>query len=557
MDMNDEIAPEIAALLAATEDSLPEQKSVVQEEVDAAPSFSMPKNEGYKESETAVPVDLSVKNFQPITKFFSDKKNSVFSDPSYYKTALSGENDSAQKLHNLLSRYLTCTDQKDRAVYRQQLVPVYWEFIRSLAPKMAASGLPLSKRMLMRYAVVLPSLFSPEQKETFSSAFVDNTYNEPVFYLDEWFELLGTGRLTLSATDEARPQKKNLTGAAETQHLMQLKTKNQGKLQTAENLVMSKETERAMIEAELKSRIDILCDHQPIPGLEPHTACYTDGQKKILNEVTDRLRQLLKVDRDLNSNLAEYKEAREISDSLTQKLASAGAVVEVSNEDINTEVGTVRQMAKMTVGRQGNHFPVFTREYFHCAPRQTGFRENVIDMLAWVESIDPGAFCRIHKNIAHRIVPYVVLVPTYGDTGFCWEPFDRYNRVTSRGRIVVPMYPKNLQIAVLTAVADLRWQVAKEKASYYWMEEGLTGQYYQWIDQQKLKGDLKQFFINDYVLWMTKESEGVQRLDKEVRGIFWRHIPFAQEIKERLRTRSLVYQELYQRDINRSMSDGY
>ena len=409
----------------------------------------------------------------------------------------------------------------------------------------------------MRYAVVLPSLFSPEQKETFSSAFVDNTYNEPVFYLDEWFELLGSGRLTLSATDEARPQKKNLTGAAETQHLMQLKTKNQGKLQTAENLVMSKETERAMIEAELKSRIDILCDHQPIPGLEPHTACYTDGQKKILNEVTDRLRQLLKVDRDLNSNLAEYKEAREISDSLTQKLSAAGAVVEVSNEDINTEVGTVRQMAKMTVGRQGNHFPVFTREYFHCAPRQTGFRENVIDMLAWVESIDPGAFCRIHKNIAHRIVPYVVLVPTYGDTGFCWEPFDRYNRVTSRGRIVVPMYPKNLQIAVLTAVADLRWQVAKEKASYYWMEEGLTGQYYQWIDQQKLKGDLKQFFINDYVLWMTKESEGVQRLEKEVRGIFWRHIPFAQEIKEKLRTRSLVYQELYQRDINRSMSDGY
>ena len=559
MSMNDEIAPEIAALLAATEDSLPEQKSVSlgSEEVEVAPSFNLPKNDGYKEAETAVPVDLSVKNFQPITQFFSDKKNSVFSDPSYYKTALSGENESAQKLHNLLSRYLTCTDQKDRTVYRQQMVPVYWEFIRSLAPKMAASGLPLSKRMLMRYAVVLPSLFSPEQKDTFSSAFIDNTYNEPVFYLDEWFELLGSGKLTLSATDEARPQKKNLTGAAETQHLMQLKNKNQGKLQTAENLLMSKETERAMIEAELKSRIDILCDHQPIPGLEPHTACYSDAQKKILNEITDRLRQLLKVDRDLNSNLAEYKEAKEISDSLSQKLSAAGAVVEVSNEDINTEVGTVRQMAKMTVGRQGNHFPIFTREYFHCAPRQTGFRENVIDMLAWVESIDPGAFCRIHKNIAHRIVPYVVLVPTYGDTGFCWEPFDRYNRVTSRGRIVVPMYPKNLQIAVLTAVADLRWQVAKEKASYYWMEEGLTGQYYQWIDQQKLKGDLKQFFINDYVLWMTKESEGVQRLEKEVRGIFWRHIPFAQEIKDRLRTRSLVYQELYQRDINRSMSDGY
>ena len=74
---------------------------------------------------------------------------------------------------------------------------------------------------------------------------------------------------------------------------------------------------------------------------------------------------------------------------------------------------------------------------------------------------------------------------------------------------------------------------------------------------QKLKGDIKDYFIKDYVLWMTKESDGVQRLEKETRAIFWRHIPFAQEVKEKLRTRSLTYQELYQRDLNRAMSDGY
>jgi hypothetical protein len=56
---------------------------------------------------------------------------------------------------------------------------------------------------------------------------------------------------------------------------------------------------------------------------------------------------------------------------------------------------------------------------------------------------------------------------------------------------------------------------------------------------------------------MTKESEAIQKLDKEVRGIFWRHIPFSQEIKEKLKARSYTYQDLYQRDINRSMSDGY
>lgn len=556
--MDNELDPEIAKLLADAASSEPDTLypdnfgQTIAEQPEPTVDNTAASNE--KKSLT---VDLSKKQFKPIEKFFSDHKNSVFSDPQYYKTALSGEKEASQKLHNLLSKYLTCTDPKDRTVYRQQMVNIYWEFVRSLAPKMSDPTLPLPKRMLMRYAVVLPTLFTPEQKDLFASAFVENTYDEPIYYLDEWFDMLGTGRLTLSATDEARPQKKTGTGAEEAQRLMQLQSKNMGKLQTSENLLNMKESERTMIENDIQMKLKSLCDHPVLPGLEPHTSPYSESQKKLITDINDKLRQLLKIDKDLHSNLADYKEAREIGDNLKQKLASNPEAAEVNSADINTEVDTVRQMSKMTVGRQGNHFPVFTKEFFHCIPRQTGFRENVIDIMTWIESIDPGAFCRVHKNMLNRIVPYVILVPTYGDTGFCWEPFDRYNRVTSRGRIVVPMYPKSLQMAVLTAVADLRWQVAKEKASYYWMEEGLTGQYYQWIDSQKLKGDLKEFFINDYVLWMTKESEGVQRLEKEVRGIFWRHMPFPQELKDKLKTRSLVYQELCQRDVNRSMSDGY
>jgi hypothetical protein len=89
------------------------------------------------------------------------------------------------------------------------------------------------------------------------------------------------------------------------------------------------------------------------------------------------------------------------------------------------------------------------------------------------------------------------------------------------------------------------------------MEEGLTGNYYQWFTAQKLKGDVKEYFIQDYILWMTKESEGIQKLEKEIRGVFWRFMPFSQTIKDKLKTRSYVYQELLQRDANRAMSDGY
>lgn len=35
-----------------------------------------------------------------------------------------------------------------------------------------------------------------------------------------------------------------------------------------------------------------------------------------------------------------------------------------------------------------------------------------------------------------------------------------------------------------------------------------------------MRGDVRLTFIENYVLWITKESEGMQKLDREVRGIF-------------------------------------
>ena len=508
-----------------------------------------------------IKVDLSKKAFAPIEKIFEETPSDIFNDPSYYKTALTGEDNSAQRVHAVLTKYLKCADPKDRAVYRQQMVTAYWELFRSVAPKMGDDFVPISKRMLLRFGVLLPSLFTAEQKLLFSKAILENNTGEPVFYLDEWFKEIARGNLSLSATDESRPQHKNLADGqidtVEQQRLMQLQSKNSGKLQSAESLLSIKENERSMLELELKNRVEMLLEHQPLIGFEPHKTPYSETQKKLFSEISDRLRQLSKNDKELSSYLREYQESKKVYDSVQEKLARGPQIVQINKGEIETEMTTVRQMVKMSVGRQGNQFPIFSREFFHCLPKETGFRENVISTLAWIESIDPGAFCRIHKNVPNRIVPFVILVPSYGDFGFCWEPFDRYNRITSRGRIVVPMYPRSLQISILRAVADLRWQVAKEKASYYWMEEGLTGQYYQWVDSQKLKGDLKSFFIEDYILWITKESKGVQRLDKTVRGIFWRFMPFPQELKDELKKRSLVYAELCQKDANRAMSDGY
>ncbi len=581
--MSDELDPEIAALLAgstntsnnsSTEISLDDIENMPDTPIAAAkkaplttgPFGDLP---SANVNRTVHDVDLSKQQFEPIVKFLNDTPSQVYSDTKYYKTVLTGENQSAQRVHQILSKYLTCQDQKDRAVFRQQIVTSYWELLRGMVGKAVDPNLPAPKKMFLRYGVLLPSLFKQEQREFFSKMIVENLPAEPILYVDEWFKEIAVGRMNNSATDEKKTPHKTANmsvdeqAMAEQSRLMQLQSKNSGKLQSAENLLNIKENERNMVENDLRTKVNQLFEHLSIPGLEPHRQGYTEMQRRLLPEITDILHRLSKNDKELSKYLQDYQEAKQTYDNVQNKISNVGgsggesAITTNDTEAVKIEFETVRQMAKMTVGRRGNQFPIFTREFYHCTERGTGTRENVIDVLRWIESIDPGVFHRIHKNIPNRIVPYVLLIPTYGDRGFCWEPFDRYNRVTSRGRIVIPMYPKDLKIAVLTAVADLRWQVAKEKASYYWMEEGLTGQYYQHFEQMKLKGDLKEFFIEDYILWMTKEAEGVQRLDKDVRGIFWRNMPFPKEKKEDLRRRSLVYDELCKKDANREMSDGY
>jgi hypothetical protein len=540
-----EMDPEIAALLGADTPAAP---------APAAPDYSALFDEPLEldDKPEEAEVDLTAETFPEVTKRFEDTPNPVFSDPNYYKAALSGEGDGAQRVHTILQKYVGTKDPKDRSVYRQQVTTAYWDFLLNVARKSPGKQLSDHKKYLLRFNILHPTFLTTEQRDFFAKLVVNNDLNQPVYYLDEWFKSVGTGVIRNSATDEVRVAKTNTQT-----RLQQLMDKAMGKRDGARGLLKAKDEERINMERVLRERIKDITDHYPLDGLPDINSCYTDLQKKLFGETMELLKGLLKIDHDQDVFLRDFYQAEADLKTLESKVEEEGGPIQVDVKAVDTEFDTVRQMAKMTIGRQGNHFPILSGEYFRCTPNDVGYRENVISILTKIESIDSEAFCRSYKNRLNRIIPYVILIPCYGDLGVCWEPFDRFNRATSRGRIALPMYPKNLFIAILSAVADLRWQVAKEKASYYWMEEGLTGNYYQWFQKMKLKGDLKEAFIDDYITWMTKESEAIQKLDKEVRGIFWRHIPFSQPVKDKLRNRSYTYQDLYQRDINRSMSDGY
>ncbi|MDR0409333.1 MAG: hypothetical protein LBH18_02935 [Spirochaetaceae bacterium] len=493
--------------------------------------------------------------FPTVEKLFEDTGHKIFENPVYYKMALADEGDATQRLHTLFQKYATTKDPKDKSIFRMQLISVFWDFIGRTAQKMTA-GTPEPKRYMLRFGILHPNMLTAEAKAFLSKIPVKDELGQPVYYLDEWISMVGAGKMKCSTTDEAGPSSPRGNMNA---HLQSLYDKAQGKIEGAQGLLRSKHAERLTFEKQLSNSISRVMNHAQYDSFPEVFELYTDEQKQAFSEIQEQAKALLKIDRESASYMKDLESASEDLQTINGKLEEAGSEKKVSMDlqSINTEFSSVRQMAKMTVGRQGNAFPILTSEFFRPTPIGVGFRENIIKQLSWVESIDSEAFIRHYKNKPNRIVPYVLLLPTYGDFGMCWEPFDKSNRATSRGRIAIPMYPKNLTLAVLSAVGDLRWQVAKEKASFYWMEEGLTGNYYQWFQAQKLKGDVKAYFIQDYIMWMTKESEGTQKLDKDVRGTFWRYVPFTQAVKEKLKDRNLIYQELYQRDKNRAMSDGY
>ncbi len=507
---------------------------------------------GAAKAEGPQSVDLTKKRFPTIKKFEQDPPNRFFADPDFYKSVMSNAGEEAQALHQVIQKYNQAQDPKDKSILRQKLIPAYWNLMRRFSLSCARKDFPLCRQMTMRFGCILPSLLNPEQRDILERVVLKNELDEPVYYMDEWIKLVSSGQLKASSTDEVR-----LSRMDERSKFQTLMAKAQGRKDSAEGILRAKAEERGSLEETLKQKVEALCSHDTHPGLLHIPAPYNELQKHAFLEIADIFRRLAAADRELARAISDFEDADKDMKSIGERASGTADNPKADLQSVAQEFETVRQMVKMTCGRQGNHFPILTKEYFHGSLREIGTRENVIQIMAWIESIDQEAFCRHYKNQVNRIVPYVILLPSYGETGICWEPFDRFNRATSRGRIAVPMFAKSLPLAILYAVADLRWQAAKEKASYYWMEEGLTGNYYQSFVSKKLKGDVKEYFIADYILWITKESEGVQKLDKDTRGIFWRYLPFTQAVKDKLKTRSYVYQELYQKDMNRAMSDGY
>ena len=481
----------------------------------------------------------------------SQNPNPIFSNANFYKSVLAGEGDVSHTIHNILSQFLKATDPKEKQILRTKLMTQFWDLYTMISGK-AGQWETEPKRLFLRFAILLPNIISAEQRKMLGSIIDKNNSGEPIHYVDEWLLKVLGGYVSPLASDETKPAKRTQDQKVRMQ-LDKSKGNRDAHLTTLQNLQIKRNQRENMI----KSKISEISEHTRNAAYSELESIYTEGQTKGLMDIMNLTRELSRLHREMTVHYKQLNEADQNYRRFRQTAKKMGNIMEVDRSVVQKEISSIRQMAKLCVGRQGNHLPILMKNFFTSRLEEVATRENVIQQLHEIEAIDPSLFHRTFKQKTNRIVPHIILVPCYGDSGICWEPFERYNRSTSRGRIAVPLYPKDLKVAVLHAVADLRWQVAKEKAQHYWMEEGLTGHYYQFFSDRKMRGDVRLKFIEDYILWITKESEGVQKLDREARGIFWRDIPFPQDLKDSLRNRGFVYNELYKKDMNRAASDGY
>jgi len=270
-----------------------------------------------------------------------------------------------------------------------------------------------------------------------------------------------------------------------------------------------------------------------------------------------------------------YKEAlREMKkrgmineDEMTALLESPDNKVkyEVENMLANTQ--------RLCYGQVSLYSPVLHKDMI-ISDMQNAFlsRERIVESVENLLDVDFSAFYReiLYKNpeegvekeiIMSEVAPIFILIPTYGNRSIMWQELDGYNK-NSEGRILFPIISSTgLNDLMNKSVGALRWELCRNILGISWndiTQSSLTSNYNDYvqfykknrniseetrakvkIQAQKNRGNLKEFFIDDYQIWVKYESKGIIRLNKVARNILYRFCPFSKKIRDELANQPL------------------
>jgi hypothetical protein len=493
-------------------------------------------------------------------KLFSSLPN------SFLRSVLEGENEEVvERLLEFKQLYENETDKDKKVMYKERFTTAFWELYSEILLKIGTvwfDNVPLQKRLFIRFGILDLKYLTVEDQEMIKSVPIkkintdDDVYNS-IYYVDEWISEIGKGNIEVSATDEVpRKKKKEGVNVVEKEKYERKKGLLEAELSSLREAFRKRQLFEETVYNSIKKVYDFSRMFDEITE-DNYSVNYTENEESALASSIDQIREILRMNKEINLSKQRIDKLLEEIKALEIPTDDNGSdeAYNVDESGIKTEIQTIRQMIKMCVGRQGNHFPALVSSMIPRSHLKPNFRENAAQYIKDILKVDPTIFERKTRASVLQIVPYILLTPGYGNYGICWEPFNKYNKVSSKGRLAVPIFAKNPRDVIVIAFGDFRWNMAKELAGYHWMEEGITGDYFQYHESIKWKGDLRSKFIYDYYLWITKESEGIQKLEKEVRRIFWFKIPFPDKLKEELSKKGYYYQDLYKKDEAKKLSE--
>ncbi len=192
-------------------------------------------------------------------------------------------------------------------------------------------------------------------------------------------------------------------------------------------------------------------------------------------------------------------------------------------------------------------------------------RETIEKTINSVMEVDFSAFYRevLYKNaelnitkelVMQEVLPNIILMPTYGSRAIMWEELSTRQK-NSTGRFLFPIFTsEDLESLAIPTIGAFRWELCKTMLGPAWndiTQMSLTSEYSDYVQfykknrnlsddsKEKLKiqikkcrNNLREVFVSDYFIWIKYESKGIMRLNRVVRNILYRQVPFSKDIRD-------------------------
>ena len=239
-----------------------------------------------------------------------------------------------------------------------------------------------------------------------------------------------------------------------------------------------------------------------------------------------------------------------------------------TDEKINKVLYEIAHRTTTTVsvcsGSTATAFPILTSMIMKGSPTNFHISKKKLEsIILSLREIDFSVFYRetaakldnAREVIEEEVVPNFLLLPGMGTKTMLWQELDGPNR-KSRGRIVVPtLFMGDLMKNMAHTFACFRYELNRSIKGGGWrdpVEGGLTGIYLDYVQfykknsklsveakekiTEKFRGlrDDRSRFAEDYIMWVLFEKDGIPKLNTVVRDIFYKHIRFKKEIRDKL-----------------------